>query len=193
MHDLLDTAARLFIDKGYSKVSLEMIAREAHVAVRTIYVKFGGKAGLFIAVIGMKRKHFFATMDDLDADTRPLREVLQDFGLRFVELVTSPPAVNLHRMVLAEARSNPELAAAFEEAGPAQTREIVMRFFSRPEIRAQLRDDVPLEVLTVHLLNCFLGDQLTRFLFKPERPPTDEETRQQLEYALNLFLSGALK
>ena len=43
---LLHTAKRLFLEKGYSKVSLEMIAREAHVAVRTIYVKFGGKAGL---------------------------------------------------------------------------------------------------------------------------------------------------
>lgn len=193
LHDLVSTAARLFLDKGYSKVSLEMIAREAHVAVRTIYVKFGGKAGLFTAVIGMGRQHFFATMSDLDTDRRPLRDVLYDFGLRFLELVTSPPAVSLHRMVLAEARGNPELAEAFAEAGPKQTREIVMRFFSRPDIRAQLRDDVPLEVQTVHLLNCILGDQLTRFLFDPEAPPTEAETRQQLDYGINLFLRGALK
>ena len=47
MENLLHTAGCLFLEKGYGKVSLEMIAREAHVAVRTIYVKFGGKAGLF--------------------------------------------------------------------------------------------------------------------------------------------------
>ena len=46
MHDLVHTAGMLFLKNGYTKVSLESIARQAHVAVRTIYVKFGGKAGL---------------------------------------------------------------------------------------------------------------------------------------------------
>ena len=43
---LLATALDLFIEHGYANVSLAAIANAAHVAVRTIYVKFGGKAGL---------------------------------------------------------------------------------------------------------------------------------------------------
>jgi len=58
MQNLVATAARLFSEKGYTKVSLEMIAREAHVAVRTIYVKFGGKTGLFNAVLTSGRARF---------------------------------------------------------------------------------------------------------------------------------------
>src|SRR5689334_22975805 len=104
LKSLLQTAACLFLEKGYSKVSLEMIAREAHVAVRTIYVKFGGKAGLLNAIIAEGRARFFAGMSSMDTDTRPMEEVLTDFCLRFLDLVSAPAFVKLHRMVIAEAK-----------------------------------------------------------------------------------------
>lgn len=187
---LLHTAAMLFLAKGYGKVSLEMIAREAHVAVRTIYVKFGGKAGLLNAVIAKGRARFFAGMPDMDTDTRPLEEILTDFSLRFLHLVSVPSFVSLHRMVIAEAKTTPELAITFNQAGPKQTRELLLRFFARPEIRAQLRSEVPLEALPVHLLNCVLGDQLTRLLFEPDHMPTEEEIAARVAQGLDLFLHG---
>jgi TetR/AcrR family transcriptional repressor of mexJK operon len=189
---LLQTAAQLFLEKGYSKVSLEMIAREAHVAVRTIYVKFGGKAGLLNAVIENGRAHFFSGMSDLETDPRPLREVLDDFALHFLDLVTAPSFVNLHRMVVAEAKTTPELAQTFYQAGPKRTREELTRFFSRPHIRAQLRDDVPLEMLAVHLTCALLGDNMIRMLFPAEHPPGEAELRAQAKEALDFFLHGVL-
>lgn len=48
---LLDTAYRLFLEYGYGNLCLETIAKEARVSMRTIYSQFGGKAGLFGAVI----------------------------------------------------------------------------------------------------------------------------------------------
>jgi AcrR family transcriptional regulator len=189
---LLHTAAKLFLEKGYSKVSLEMIAREAHVAVRTIYVKFGGKAGLLNAVIENGRAHFFSGMTDMGSDPRPMREVLEDFALRFLELVSVPSFVSLHRMVVAEARTTPELAETFYLAGPKRTREQLTRFFNRPEVRAQMRADVPTEMLAVHLTSCLLGDNMIRMLFPPEQPPTEAELRQQAIKGLDLFLHGVM-
>jgi len=194
MHDLIQTAGQLFLEKGYDKVSLEMIAREARVAVRTIYVKFGGKAGLLTAVINASRSHFFATMTDLEHDQRPLRDVLADFGRHFIGLVMSTPALRLYRMVIADAQRNRELADAFFEAGPRQTREMLERYFSRPDIRVQLRADVPTSVLPVHLMNCILGDQLRRYLY--EVPPEELEGAalcRQLQLGLDLFLRGTLR
>jgi AcrR family transcriptional regulator len=187
---LMHTAAALFLAKGYGKVSLEMIAREAHVAVRTIYVKFGGKAGLLTAIIAKGRARFFAGMPDMDTDTRPMEEILTDFSLRFLHLVSVPSFVSLHRMVIAEAKATPDLAIAFNQAGPKQTREMLSRFFARPEIRAQLRSEVALEALPVHLLNCVLGDQLTRLLFEPDHAPTDAEIEARVAQGLDLFLHG---
>lgn len=190
LRNLLATAARLFLDKGYSGVSLEMIAREAHVAVRTIYVKFGGKTGLLNAIIKGGRARFFSSMGDMQSDTRALEQILGDFGLRFLELVSSPAAIELQRMVIAEAKTNPELATAFHQAGPAQTMDMLTRFFARPEIAVQFRADVPRPMLPAHLLNCLMGDRMSRLLFAPEQEPTRAELQQKVAQGLQLFFNG---
>ena len=74
--ELLQTAGGLFLKNGYTKTSLESIARAAHVAVRTIYVKFGGKAGLLHAVLAAKRDRFFRSQP-METDPRPLQEIVR--------------------------------------------------------------------------------------------------------------------
>jgi TetR/AcrR family transcriptional repressor of mexJK operon len=191
MHELIETAARLFLKHGYTKVSLEAIAREAHVAVRTIYVKFGGKAGLLNAVMESRRDRFFR-ISDLATDTRPFREILGEFARQMLELLSAAEPISLQRVVIAEAPGNPELAETFFEAGPKLTRDALERFFARPDIRAQLRDDLPFEQLPSHLINCIGGDQLGRLLF-PQRPVAHEEMLRQLEARLELFYRAVLR
>lgn len=190
---LLHTAAELFISKGYSKVSLEMIARAAHVAVRTIYVKFGGKAGLLKAVIFHGRSKLFEGMHDLGTDPRPIDAVLREFCQRFLHLVTIPFFFSMYRMVIAEAKTNPELAEAFYDAGPRQTREQLARYFAREDVRAQLRADVPVEDLPTFLLNCVMGDQLKPLLFAIDERFPEEEIERRVERGLRLFLAAVLR
>jgi TetR/AcrR family transcriptional regulator, mexJK operon transcriptional repressor len=192
LQDLLATSGRLFLQHGYGKVSLEMIAREAHVAVRTIYVKFGGKVGLLKAIIESGRERYFGNMGALETDPRPLEQVLADFSARLVELITTPNVVNLNRMVIAEAKTHPELAVAFNQGGPGLTRELLGRFFARPEIKARFRPEVPHEMLAVHLINCLIGDQLSRLLFEPGAL-SEEEKRKKVELGLDLFLRSTLR
>lgn len=189
--NLIDTAATLFLKHGYSKVSLEMIAREAHVAVRTIYVKFGGKAGLFKVVLETNRDRLFG-IHDMDTDTRPLKQVVGHFARHLLDMVMAPEAVRIQRMVVAEASSNPELAQAYFDAGPKPTREMLARFFARPDIRAQIRADVAPDLVPVHLLNCVMGDQITRYLFEPVAEPREEVLRS-LDQRLALFYRGVLR
>jgi len=187
---LLQTAGRLFLEKGYSNVSLEMIAREAHVAVRTIYVKFGGKLGLLKAVIGNGRAHFFEDMQSMETDTRPMQQVLSDFSLRFLELLSQPKSNQLYRMVVGESRTSPELAETFYEAGPKRTRAELARYFDRPEIRAQLRSEFSSDVLAFHLLNCVLGDGMCSLLFPQDTGMPLEVRQTRVKQGLELFLHG---
>ena len=183
MENLLHTAGCLFLEKGYGKVSLEMIAREAHVAVRTIYVKFGGKAGLFNAVVELRRAAYFSTMPALETDMRPLPAILGEFGFLFVQLVT---------MVVAEAATHPELAETFYKVGPGQTREMLIKFFSRPDIAPLFRAELTPSILALHLLNCLLGDQMSRLLFPPQQQPDVAQLRTKVALSLDLFLRGTL-
>jgi len=190
LQELLDTAGRLFLKNGYTKTSLESIARAAHVAVRTIYVKFGGKAGLLHAVLAAKRDRYFSS-PPMDSDPRPFKEVVADFARQLFELKNSQEAIDMQRVVMAEAPTNPELAEAFWNGGPRQTREMLGRYFARPDIRAQLREDVPLDLLPEYLMSGISGDQLCRFvLAKQSRKP--EEIERELEQRLDLFYHAVL-
>jgi AcrR family transcriptional regulator len=48
---ILDAASRLFVDRGYSNVTVEDIAREAGVAQQTVYAVFGTKLAVAQAII----------------------------------------------------------------------------------------------------------------------------------------------
>lgn len=190
-NDLIAIAGNLFLKHGYTKVSLEAIAREAHVAVRTIYVKFGGKAGLLNAVMEARRDRLF-NVRDMDTDNRPFKEIIDDFAHHFVDLLCAPEALSMQRVVIAEARDNPELAQTFYEAGPKRTFDMLHRFFARPDIRAQLRDDLPWDFLPAHLTNAVAGDQHTRFLFPPS-PGARDDLLRSLDARLALFYRSVLR
>jgi TetR/AcrR family transcriptional repressor of mexJK operon len=189
--NLIATAGDLFLEFGYSKVSLELIAREAHVAVRTIYVKFGGKAGLFQAVLIANRDRFIAPQK-MESDERPFKQIVADFSEHFLDMITAPEALAVQRMVIAEAKTNPELAQSFYAAGPRQSREALKKFFARDDIRAQLRDDLPIELLPSYLINCVMGDPFSRFLFDPASQPR-EEVQRHLHQRLDLFFKSVLR
>jgi TetR/AcrR family transcriptional repressor of mexJK operon len=190
-NNLIDTAAQLFLKMGYGKVSLELIAREAHVAVRTIYVKFGGKSGLFKAVLIANRDKFIAPKQ-MQEDMRPLKVILGELSEHFLDMITAPEALEVQRMVISEARTDPEVGHSFFDAGPRLTREILSNFFARPDIRAQLRDDLPFDQLPSFLFNCISGDPFARFLFDPAAEPR-EVVMARLNQRLELFYRSVLK
>lgn len=191
MQDLIDAAAHLFLANGYTRTSLEAIARAARVAVRTIYVKFGGKAGLLDAVLLSRRDEFFH-MNDMAQDLRPFREVVDDFARRFFDLLCQDQLIAMQRVVIAEAADNPELAHTFYDAGPRLTREMLERFFARADVRAQLRTDLPFEQLPTILASAISGDAMQRFVF-PHDQPTRAEAHRLLIQRLELFYRAVLK
>jgi AcrR family transcriptional regulator len=188
--ELLHIAGTLFLKHGYTKTSLEAIARAAHVAVRTIYVKFGGKAGLLHAFMAQKRDRFFGKQA-LDTDTRPFRAIVDEFAVQLHGMVTSPEAIELQRVVMAEAPTNPELADAYWNGGPRLTRDMLARFFDRPDIRAQLRPDVPFDLLPGFLIACILGD-FSKCFVRAHLPARPVDTVHDMQRRLELFYRSVL-
>jgi TetR/AcrR family transcriptional repressor of mexJK operon len=107
------------------------------------------------------------------------------------ELLTSQEAIEMQRVVMAEAPTSPELAEAFWNGGPRLTREMLASFFARPDIQAQMRPDVPLDLLPGHLMGCIAGDQLCRFVF-PQQKLTRKEALCELDRRLALFYRSVL-
>lgn len=154
---LISVATRLFLEKGYYRVSLAMIAQEARVAVRTIYLGFGGKAGLFSATLEEGRERFM-TDEQVPDPTGPIVEVLGNFGLRYLHYLTDPQIVKLRRMVMAEASTSPDLEQTWWDAGPALAHRQLTRYFSDVRVQSQIYPDIPLDLLPVYFMACIAGE-----------------------------------
>lgn len=119
---ILAAAKRAFLAGGFGAVSMDAIAREAAVSKATVYAHFGSKEELFGAVIGRECERFFASFSAGELDPSDVRASLTVLGRRFLELVLSPEAIALHRIILGEVTRFPVLGEVFWRAGPERQR-----------------------------------------------------------------------
>jgi len=99
---ILAAAKRTFLASGFGAVSMDAIAREAGVSKATVYAHFAGKEELFGAVIGRECGLYFARFSAGELDPVNVRASLTVLGRRYLELVLSPEAIALHRIILGE-------------------------------------------------------------------------------------------
>ena len=119
---ILAAAKRTFLAAGFGAVSMDTIAREAGVSKATVYAHFAGKEELFGAVIGRECERYFARFSARELDPRDVRASLTVLGRRFLELVLSPDAIALHRIILGEVTRFPVLGDVFWRSGPERER-----------------------------------------------------------------------
>ncbi|BBA33410.1 transcriptional regulator, TetR family [Methylocaldum marinum] len=188
---LLDHALRLFVERGYGNVSLETIAREARVSLRTIYRHFGGKADLFGAVIRHYSDLLAATLPLDQALARPLEETLVAFGTHFISCFSRPEIVRLRAQLIAEAHQFPELAAEFYEQGPQRTLERLAAFFAVHQEAGRLVAMDP-TFLAGQFISALRGERFQRQQLGLEGAPTDREVEKWAKQTVRLFLQGCL-
>ncbi len=115
---ILAAAKQEFLASGFGAVSMDTIAREAGVSKATVYAHFAGKEELFGAVIGRECERRFAGLQVGELDPADVRGSLTILARRFLDLLLSPEAIALHRIILAEVTRFPALGEVFWHAGP---------------------------------------------------------------------------
>jgi len=110
---LLETAMRLFLERGLDAVSIDEIAKQSAVAKRFIYGRYRDKSELFVAAI----EHAVADrLDALHAFKLPQGRAahgLLAFGRMILGIVLQPEAVAPHRLFISSAPRFPDLAELF--------------------------------------------------------------------------------
>jgi TetR/AcrR family transcriptional repressor of mexJK operon len=127
---ILWAAERCFLRHGFGAVSMDAIAREAAVSKATVYAHFADKAALFGAVIARLNERFGGFSADA-LDPEAIEASLTTIARGFLELVLSPEAIALNRIIIAEVTRFPELGEAFWQAGPARSRAQIEAFLHR--------------------------------------------------------------
>jgi TetR/AcrR family transcriptional regulator, mexJK operon transcriptional repressor len=118
---ILDVATPLFLTQGYGATSIEAVAKRARMSKRTFYSRFHDKAELFGAVVHrlverLRPPSATASVQQF-FEGGSLEEILQRLAQLILRAALSPPALALHRVILAEATRFPELAAAVNQEG----------------------------------------------------------------------------
>jgi AcrR family transcriptional regulator len=171
----LAAAREVFEEKGYAEATLDDVIARSGGSRQTLYALFGGKQGLFEAIISENCETIFR-------------------GLTPEQLASRAPhaaCLNLNRLVIAEAPRIPELAERFWKLGPGRSRAFLTEFFDRQIERGVLRMQDS-STAADHFLDMLSGTPRLQCLIGVREPPGPSEIDLMVEAAVTQFLDGCL-
>lgn len=183
---LLDAAHQLFLEHGYGNLSMETLARDARVSLRTIYNQFGGKAGLFGALISRCSDQFIGSL----ADDCPLEDALQGFGRQFLYRISRPDVLRMRAILIGESPRFPDLAEQFYDNGPRRTLAHLADFFGRHQQSGRIIRSVTPALLADQYISALRGERFHRLQLGLESTPDEAEIDLWVRQVTALFLRG---
>src|SRR5580692_8714437 len=114
---ILEVATELFLAQGYESTTIEAVAARAGISKRTFYHRFDDKPMLFAAVVHQIIEQIRPAAGVPLIEGATLRDVLRRLAAMILRAALSPPAIALHRLVMAESARFPELIRAVHNDG----------------------------------------------------------------------------
>lgn len=185
---IVRAAAPLFLKKGYDNVTIDEIIGIAGGSKATIYAWFGGKQGLFEAVVRQKCEDVTLAID-VDAKGS-LEQQLTRIGHSFLETVLSPPILEFHRLMVSIGRAFPEAARLFFESGPESAYSIVARWMEKQQRAKRLAGGDPYR-LAVLFLDMLIGEHQLGWLTSVPNSARRAGIDKTVRSAVHVFLYGA--
>jgi TetR/AcrR family transcriptional regulator, mexJK operon transcriptional repressor len=184
---ILAAAKRTFLASGFGAVSMDTIAREAGVSKATVYAHFAGKEELFGAVVGAECEQRFEGFSAGELDPGDVRASLTTLGRRFLELVLSPDAIAVHRIIIAEVTRFPALGEVFWRAGPQRTLGQIEAFM-RSAAAAGALEIVDTRLAAEQFVGLMRGELHLRHLLRLEARTGERRLHDAVTAAVDTFI-----
>ncbi|MBB6254508.1 TetR/AcrR family transcriptional regulator [Nitrospirillum iridis] len=186
---MLDAAQKVFLEKGFERATLGDIVALSGGSRATLYELFGGKEGLFLAVLQGVTAHIGQLMTDLAESCGPPEEVLLRFGTSLLEALIQPQVMAVHRILLAEGRLFPDQLEGFFRTGPDQSRLKVANYLRRAADQGLIVVDDPVVAARV-----FFGMVTAGYSFEgqvnPARLGDAADRDAYVQQVVHVFLNG---
>lgn len=187
---ILEAAKKLFPRQGYDATSMDAIAAEAGVSKLTVYSHFNDKESLFSAAVTERcEEQLPHAAFELGPESGPIADRLREIALRCHALVTSEEAIQLHRMMAAQAQHDARLAKLFFEAGPRRLLGEFEALLARADATGLLRVEDPAQAAE-HFFCLVKGLAHMQVLIGARPPLTTEQAIRHVESVVTLFLSA---
>lgn len=185
---ILDAAFELFLARGFDAVSTDLIAKTAGVSKATLYAHFPSKEALFSELLLKQCADFSARLhisDDYDGD---LVGTLRRFAFNFISMFQDELGMGMYRLIVGEMHRFPEIALAFDAAGPSETNCRLVRLLRQIVDYGDLKIE-DLELAVEQFMALLTGRILfDRALGLPSGSRTTVD--RKVEAAIGLFLKG---
>ncbi|WP_244592574.1 TetR/AcrR family transcriptional regulator [Azospirillum palustre] len=114
---ILTIAGRTFLRQGYAEASMDGIAAEVGGSKSTLYRYFPSKAALFAAYVEEVGTLTWAALAAVQVEEKGTEAVLEDTARAYLDLILSPSALAVTRLVMAETGRFPGIGRIFYERG----------------------------------------------------------------------------
>jgi AcrR family transcriptional regulator len=144
---ILFAAKDVFLELGFERASMDVIADRAKTSKRTLYAHFASKEKLYLAVIELVRGLYLDKLRTPAEYAQDTSEALVQFCGRFMELLLWTPAVGMCRLAISEVERFPEGSASFYDAIFTTAHERLASFLRErlelgPKASAEAADDL---------------------------------------------------
>lgn len=185
---ILSIAADMFLEHGYDGVSLDEIVKACGGSKTNVYSYFGGKDGLFVAVVERLCDCFLEkTETSLDLSRCNAAQGLQKIAHSFLQSLLEERHLAFLRLIFAESRRFPALGSAWYTRGPAATCAYVAGFLATSQAAGARLSASP-EVSARLFHGMVLASVLHRTLATGVRPD-DSETDALVNDAIALIMA----
>lgn len=184
------TAARdVFLEHGYEAANMAEIVKRAGGSLSTLYAQFGGKRGLFLAMVDKRVAEFTEQMQiELEAHA-PLREGLQRIGEHVMLKMIQPDALEVFRVMVGQAKKFPEMAAEYFKLGPDRIRKALADYLEDRAAAGEIKisnSDTAAGVF----LDLIRARIHFRALLDSNYRPGPADVREAVERGVKVFLGG---
>jgi len=188
---ILETALKLFAERGFDATSTRQIAKEVGVAEGLIFHYFPTKASLLTAILQDRlegRRAFRRELRPLleDAAGKPASEVLRSAASGWLATLRRDEEIVV--VLFTAAQVNPEVRAAWQGLIREGTELLTGYLASRVEA-GELRKDLPLETAATMFVSSLMIFFLTR-RHLPE-PEWREQSEAHARELISVWLEGA--
>lgn len=162
--EIVAAALEVFAEHGYERAKLEEVARRAGVAKGTVFFYFPNKQELFRAVAqtvlaaNLERLQSTVVAPDL-----PLRQFIP-LLLAQAAMITRTPAVAMIRLLMAEARSFPDIAQVWHDEVVSKMLALLTTAIENAQAKGEIRPGDP-QLFAFSILGPMLAGVVFREMF----------------------------
>jgi AcrR family transcriptional regulator len=183
-------ASELFLERGYDGVSVDDIVREVGGSKTNVYSFYGGKDGLFLAVMDTILEELIAPLKQLKLGGLSLEAGLRKFAKALLAVLLEERHLAFQRLVIAEALRHPQLGLTWYRNGPVLTRSVLKSFLVEHRALGHVRQDADLSQAAVLFHDMIVGDLLNRAMMAIEGGPKPREIEMTIRQAVEMATMG---